>query len=146
MEGRGVWNKAISVIFGEGLVKTLPDSSCVLAGGRKVLPPVEQTHRDSIAADYLGEDSNLLQKVRECRRALGERHVTTGLKKQTPHTSAELPKPVVSIYRLFLGVLQEFEVSFPSCCIKLAGRSEPSPRYAGSLNTNHLTNVCFSWK
>ena len=34
MEGRGVWNKAIALIFGKDFVKTLTDSSCVLAGGR----------------------------------------------------------------------------------------------------------------
>lgn len=34
MEGKGVWNKAISLIFGKGFVKTVTDSSCVLAGGK----------------------------------------------------------------------------------------------------------------
>jgi len=36
MEGRGVWNKAISLIFSKGFVKTLTDSSCVLAGGGRL--------------------------------------------------------------------------------------------------------------
>lgn len=91
MEGRGVWNKAISLIFGKGFVKTLADSSCVLAGGRGMLFLECNARRNKItmtpSKQITLEKTEILSKRyrnNSCPWGVG-RYVTTDLKNISFH-------------------------------------------------------------
>lgn len=141
-EGRGVWNKAESLIFGEGSV-TLTDSSCVPAAGRG-----RGFHRDKVTltpSDPISlERTGILPKRYHCLPLGAGCYTTGGLTNFSSHRchrntqSYRIHSFLVRFFRMFCRSLR---CLLPPVARGVRGALSPLCPTAGTPAPNTHTDI-----